>query len=837
MAAEETIVLEVFFDTEQAAANAVSLKKAIQDLKDQQKVLQVSGKELSEEYLQNTVELKRLTSEYRSNEQQLVKLNQAKKAEQGSNEQLRAQLSVLTAQYNKLSQEQRDSTVGGQLLQRQIKNISDQLKGTEGAVGDFRRNVGDYEGAVIRAANSLTTLRERLKELDEEINNTDIGSDRFREASDEAANLRLQIDQATGKVDEFGNREPKNPIKRQFEDAVVTAGLLGSAFTALSVQFSDNEQAQEKLAQAAAGVNVALNVANIIKEKGAIIDTITLAQTKALTAAQGAYAVVVGTSTGALKLLRVALAATGIGLLVIGLVELITNFDKVKRAVFNFLPGLESFVDGIGEAITVVTDFLGLTDSQTDALGRQETQVQRLIRAEERRLDLAKQTFDQRRRLLEAAGKDTEALAIEEEKFFRAQAERQIAFIQANISRFGAAGQSFVQAAQAQITRLQDEVRQRSNEITALQIEASVKATEEQKKIDEKRLKDREDLAKRIKAIVDEQFTEESQARQEAAKKATEAEKKRREEELAALKAQADSFVQFDLDRIGQQTLLRAQAAQANIDLVALEQEGILIKTQEGLTNLLLIEQQYNGNRKALVEDYYAFIEENGLISLETYLQTLAQQVEATNQAYEQQIGSAIQFGQQLAQILGDTIASQEQDLKQFSRSVGILLLDTLQKTVNVSIAQIVAKEIASKSFAGIATAAALSALVNTAFAAAKAVINKPVQGFAEGVIGLNGPGTETSDSIPAYLSRGESVIPAWGTRAIQSMYPGFLEQFVGAPKFANGVVNFQPTPSGTNDTSALLTALRQLPAPVVKVIDINKGQTDFAEVRVSTTI
>jgi hypothetical protein len=156
---------------------------------------------------------------------------------------------------------------------------------------------------------------------------------------------------------------------------------------------------------------------------------------------------------------------------------------------------------------------------------------------------------------------------------------------------------------------------------------------------------------------------------------------------------------------------------------------------------------------------------------------------------------------------------------------------------VNVSIAQIVAKEIASKSFAGIATAAALSALVNTAFVAAKAVISKPVQGFAEGVIGLQGAGTETSDSIPAYLSRGESVIPAWGTRAIQSMYPGFLEQFVGAPKFANGVVNFQPTPSGTNDTSALLTALRQLPAPVVKVVDINKGQTDFAEVRVSTTI
>ena len=38
-------------------------------------------------------------------------------------------------------------------------------------------------------------------------------------------------------------------------------------------------------------------------------------------------------------------------------------------------------------------------------------------------------------------------------------------------------------------------------------------------------------------------------------------------------------------------------------------------------------------------------------------------------------------------------------------------------------------------------------------------------QGFKEGVIALNGKGSETSDSIPAMLSRGESVITAKGTK------------------------------------------------------------------------
>jgi hypothetical protein len=105
-------------------------------------------------------------------------------------------------------------------------------------------------------------------------------------------------------------------------------------------------------------------------------------------------------------------------------------------------------------------------------------------------------------------------------------------------------------------------------------------------------------------------------------------------------------------------------------------------------------------------------------------------------------------------------------------------------------------------------------------------------------VIGLEGAGTETSDSIPAYLSRGESVIPAWGTRAIQNMYPGFLENFVGSPKFRDGVIDFQPSVTAASDgNNNLIDAIRLLPAPIVRVADINKGQNDYAEVRLSGTI
>jgi hypothetical protein len=49
--------------------------------------------------------------------------------------------------------------------------------------------------------------------------------------------------------------------------------------------------------------------------------------------------------------------------------------------------------------------------------------------------------------------------------------------------------------------------------------------------------------------------------------------------------------------------------------------------------------------------------------------------------------------------------------------------------------------------------------------------VNAPIPAFAEGVVGLKGDGTETSDSILARLSKGESVITAKGTRQDKGLF------------------------------------------------------------------
>jgi hypothetical protein len=91
-------------------------------------------------------------------------------AAKGSNEQLRARLSLLTKEYNGLSKEQRENSATGKQMQATIKGISDKLKENEKAVGDNRRNVGNYEEALKGVAGRINVMGVNLGGLASQLN-------------------------------------------------------------------------------------------------------------------------------------------------------------------------------------------------------------------------------------------------------------------------------------------------------------------------------------------------------------------------------------------------------------------------------------------------------------------------------------------------------------------------------------------------------------------------------------------------------------------------------------------------------------------------------------------
>lgn len=174
-----------------------------------------------------------------------------------------------------------------------------------------------------------------------------------------------------------------------------------------------------------------------------------------------------------------------------------------------------------------------------------------------------------------------------------------------------------------------------------------------------------------------------------------------------------------------------------------------------------------------------------------------------------------------MIQTMGDGLSeffeSEDKSLHSFLKSMLTSILDAIEIAVNAYFAQILAKEIASKSWGGVASAAALMALIKTAFAGAKAL----VKGFSTGGY-VQGSGTGTSDSIPARLSNGESVMTAKATSMFSPILSAFNQLGGGVPIVVNN--------GGSNIGMDMLAAAvargyQMAPQPVVSVEEINRTQ------------
>ena len=170
---------------------------------------------------------------------------------------------------------------------------------------------------------------------------------------------------------------------------------------------------------------------------------------------------------------------------------------------------------------------------------------------------------------------------------------------------------------------------------------------------------------------------------------------------------------------------------------------------------------------------------------------------------------------------IGDGLAaffeSQDLTFHNFLKTMLTTYLDAIEKQMSATYVHILATSIAESGWAGVASAAAKLALIKAAFAAAKAA----VKGFAVGGY-VQGAGTGTSDSIPARLSNGESVMTAKATSMFSPILSAFNQLGGGVPIVANN--------GGSNIGMDMLAAAvargyQMAPQPVVSVEEINRTQ------------
>lgn len=184
--AEQVTLLDLSFDTSEAldgldALIAKSLelaetKKSLQSaLKDEKKQLDEAGKafksgSLSQDDYKKAVSnstkaqvelTKQLTDINKSiaDNSSAIKVNTTLlKSQEDSVDALRAQLAKNTKELNAMSAATRNNTDEGKALVTETKEISDKLKEMEKAVGDNRRNVGNYAESIQEAMSSTQGL-------------------------------------------------------------------------------------------------------------------------------------------------------------------------------------------------------------------------------------------------------------------------------------------------------------------------------------------------------------------------------------------------------------------------------------------------------------------------------------------------------------------------------------------------------------------------------------------------------------------------------------------------------------------------------------------------------
>lgn len=114
------------------------------------------------------------------------------------------------------------------------------------------------------------------------------------------------------------------------------------------------------------------------------------------------------------------------------------------------------------------------------------------------------------------------------------------------------------------------------------------------------------------------------------------------------------------------------------------------------------------------------------------------------------------------------------------------------------------------------------AALVAAQGASQLAIINRQPTNFAKGVIGIKGPGSETSDSIPVNVSRNESIMTGWETR-----HAGDVLKEIRAKKLDNKVLRElkqgrSPVHQQTVDTAGIIKAIKEQKHPdIVKASNI----------------
>lgn len=768
------------------------------------------------------------------------------KQQQGSLRQLRAELSNLTSEYDGMSRAERDSAAGKELAEH-IQMLSEEIKALEADTGRFQRNVGNYAGSVQQVFDGMSKkvaeARQRYLEL---LKAQGANSEAVKEAKDEYDRLQGTME-GTGKIFDSMNASMMgfvtagNPMAMMALNIVKTVGGLKNA-----------------MASAVQGVNM------LAKSFMSFIATPIGAAITAIVVAVSALKKGITGSEEQMNRWRVAMAPLQKGLDLIsnactwltnGLLKLVEAGGKALDWIWKMAEGLPMIGEYFEKANQASADRVTLTKEQIryeqearDEIVKTAERENQISELRAKVADRTKYTAEERKKYLE------EAIKLEEE-----QAKRRKELAELNLKNLELEG-SFTEndaemnnkiaEARAAVIKAETDYNNKVREMYAQRSElhnqektaqqAAIKAAQDRANKETEAIRQMEDAL--VAVISDgmarqrEQMTLSYEREIEALKKRLETENnltaKARDAILKTIEIkqqQQNAALQLlDEERINKEVENRAKLIQLQLDGVKqgteeeynLRMQQLAVQremelSEKGLTEEMklaivkkynLLEEEEAGKREEAVKAKQIAAEQERIAELKKIADEEVAIEEAKYQAMSDITGGLIS----LTEAIGDSDTA-------FAKMSKILALAEIAINTGRAIAKMVSAE-SGKGIAGLATMAAGIATILTNIATAIKTVKSAK--FASGG-DVVGEGTGTSDSVPAMLSNGESVLTAAATSMFAPVLSAFNQVGGGNPIYGQQTSN-QVTGEDML-ARAFAKGVENMPNPVVSVEEITR--------------
>ncbi len=694
---------------------------------------------------------------------------------------------------------------------------------------DGVKSIGDINKEAKTTLKTLDQMEQASEAINTELKKVNVGTKEYKKLRSELVKVNKEIKNQELALEALDTEQLTSTLK----GAIGGVADLGSGIALLGLEGENIDQLVNKIAQIEGVQRLVTGSLEAYTEGLKFARNSTLLQTiasNALSASQALYSTIVGASTGALKLFRIALASTGIGALVVGIGLLVSNFDAVKTAVTSFG---KAIVEVFKALVAPLTFFFGLfTDGEEEmtksAEGNAEARrkaIESEIKANKRKqselddtLKVQQKTSAKTQLLLEreielrkAKGKDTSELELDKQKQLleslkteRKIVAQKIELIQAEFKARTAITILTFEQIKATQTTFRDSLNQLKDIINEIgNVEQDIKVTiaenttrtsnsDEEREIEEINL----EAIRDARTSVANQKLEEDEKLIESMKKYT------------------------DVYNDEMDLILEKQAMQIeNNEALAQSFENASIAFGNAISASLL------GNFSDINEafnqlSFYLFDEENGFFAklesgslnigdtIAVGLQTTTQVLDAINQ---RQIQNSLQASEQIydaqSEDLKVSLANREISQRQYDAKLILLEKDREARE----------KEAEIKNF----RQSKATALVNATIAGAQAVISAfartgPIGATIAGVLTATQLGVIASqrlklnrggiipgaasnvDTIPAHLSRGESVINSTSTAMFAPLL-SLINELGGGRSFAPNVSSLALANNGNN--------------------------------------